>query len=295
MIPPARAIQSASRAGANRPIDEPVSPIQLLRLRWRVEIQANERVDSLYQAYQMQGGERLESLRRELREAEQAYKETASSARAYQMDARDLGLPDTLSIAVVRANLDKAQQVLNDLPAQIYEAQNAFGEAKGSLSAILKQIRTLEEQIQEIERRPNSNIDPKFQKLRDELVDSLHLDKNGVVFIGELLDVRDHEARWRGAIERALGGLRTTLLVPESKYRLVTGWLNGRHTGLHVRVQVVNRIERSAEFLGDGFLRKLEWKEHHYRDWLKQHLARFDLQGRRHRSSTTQHAGTYSG
>lgn len=242
-----------------------------------LEIQANERVDSLYQAYQMQGGERLESLRRELREAEHTYKEAASSARAYQMDARELGLPDALSIAVVRSNLDKAQQVLNDLPTKIYEAQNAFGEAKGSLSAILKQIRTLEEQIQEIERRPNSNIDPKFQKLRDELVDSLQLDKDGVVFIGELLDVRDHEARWRGAIERALGGLRTTLLVPESKYRLVTGWLNGRHTGLHVRVQVVNRIERSAEFLGDGFLRKLEWKEHPYRDWLKQHLARFDL------------------
>ncbi|MCY1463805.1 hypothetical protein D9M71_817540 [compost metagenome] len=37
-----------------------------------LEIQTSERVDSLYQAYQMQGGERLESLRRELREAEQA-------------------------------------------------------------------------------------------------------------------------------------------------------------------------------------------------------------------------------
>jgi uncharacterized protein YPO0396 len=242
-----------------------------------LESQASERVDSLYQAYQMQGGERLESLRRELREAEQAYKSAASLARAYQMDARNLGLPDTLSIAVVRANLDKAQQVLSDLPAQKYEAQNAFGEARGALRPILEQIKALEEQIQEIERRPNSNIDPAFQKLRDELVGSLQLDKAGVVFIGELLDVRENEARWRGAIERALGGLRTTLLVPESQYRLVTGWLNGRHTGLHVRVQVVNRMERSAEFLGDGFLRKLEWKEHPYRDWLKQHLARFDL------------------
>lgn len=177
----------------------------------------------------------------------------------------------------MRDNIASAKAVLVDLPAQIDDAKNAFGESRGVLSGITQQIKSLQAQISEIEKRPNSNIDAAFQRLRDEMVESLQLNKDGVVFIGELLDVRSTEAPWRGAIERALGGHRTTLLVPEDKFRMVMGWVNSRHTGLHVRVQVVSKTERNPEFLGDGFLRKLEWKEHPYRDWLKRHLARFDL------------------
>jgi uncharacterized protein YPO0396 len=61
---------------------------------------------------------------------------------------------------------------------------------------------------------------------------------------------------------------------------MVTKWLNARHTGLHVRVQVVRESKVKApmpEFRPDGFLRKLVWRQHRYREWLKQHLQRFDL------------------
>ena len=241
------------------------------------EHQADERVASLLQAYQQQGGERLESLRREVEEADKRYQTTANQARDYQKDARGLALPDTLSVSAVRDNVEHAKSVLVDLPSQIEDAKNAFGESRGVLSGITTEIKSLSAQITEIEKRPNSNIDAGYQRLRDEIVDSLQLNKDQIVFIGELLDVRNTELAWRGAIERALGGHRTTLLVPEEKYRMVTGWVNRKHTGLHVRIQVVSQSERNPEFLGDGFLRKLEWKEHPYRDWLKRHLARFDL------------------
>ncbi|MCQ3014359.1 AAA family ATPase [Pseudomonas tremae] len=236
-----------------------------------------ERVTSLLHAYQQQGGDRLDSLRREVEDAERGFQTTTNKAHDYQKDTRDLGLAETLTASAVRDNIASAKAVLVDLPAQIDDAKNAFGESRGALSGITQQIKNLQAQISEIEKRPNSNIDAAFQRLRDEMVESLQLNKDGVVFIGELLDVRSTEARWRGAIERALGGHRTTLLVPEDKFRMVTGWVNSRHTGLHVRVQVVSNTERNPEFLGDGFLRKLEWKEHPYRDWLKRHLARFDL------------------
>jgi uncharacterized protein YPO0396 len=97
-----------------------------------------------------------------------------------------------------------------------------------------------------------------------------------------MLDVKETERAWQGAIERALGGLRTTLLVPQKHYSKVTHWLNSRHTGLHVRAQVVLESHEPAskftEFQDNGYLRKLVWKEHPYRDWLKGHLKRFDLQ-----------------
>ncbi|MFV0510362.1 MAG: hypothetical protein ACK5M8_14100, partial [Shewanella algae] len=132
--------------------------------------------------------------------------------------------------------------------------------------------------------RPDSNIDVRYQKLRDEMIESLGLPGEELVFIGELLDVKDDEKPWQGAIERALGGLKTTLLVPQKNYSMVTRWLNVRHTGLHVRAQVVSQVrtdQRSTgftEFSERGYLRKLIWKDHVYRDWLKSHLHNFDLQ-----------------
>lgn len=211
-------------------------------------------------------------MRREVEEADRRYQTTANQARDYQKDARGLALPDTLSVSAVRDNVEHAKSVLVDLPSQIEDAKNAFGESRGVLSGITTEIKNLSAQITEIEKRPNSNIDAGYQRLRDEIVDSLQLDKDQIVFVGELLDVRNTELAWRGAIERALGGHRTTLLVPEEKYRMVTGWVNRKQTGLHVRIQVVSKSERNPEFLGDGFLRKLEWKEHPYRDWLESNM-----------------------
>ena len=98
----------------------------------------------------------------------------------------------------------------------------------------------INDEIREIEARPDSNIAVNYQQLRDAMRESLDLGDDELVFIGELLDVKDNEKSWQGAIERALGGLRTTLLVPHKSYSMVTRWLNVRHTGLHVRAQVVS-------------------------------------------------------
>ena len=74
----------------------------------------------------------------------------------------------------------------------------------------------------------------------------------------------------RVLLSAALGGLRTTLAVPEKSYHLVTRWLNHRHTGLHVRVQVVrSNVSGNASFKTDGYLRKLKWREHPYREWFE--------------------------
>ncbi|NWB90259.1 ATP-binding protein [Pseudomonas agarici] len=242
-----------------------------------LEGQANGRVQTLYHAYQSQGGERLEGLRREFRDATSAHGETVGAARAYQMDVRALSLPEMLSADVFKQNQAKAQSILLDMPAQRQQAQDRFAEAARELSDHQLRFTQLASQIQEIEARPDSNIAPDYQRLRDQIVESLSLDRSEIVFIGELLDVREEHKLWRGAIERALGGLRNTLLVPDGQYRLVTKWLNARHTGLHVRVQVVRAHEQSTEFIPDGFLRKIEWRVHGYRDWLKKHLSRFDL------------------
>ncbi|MEO1830718.1 MAG: ATP-binding protein [Pseudomonas sp.] len=240
---------------------------------------AAQQAEGRHEAYLQHGGNQVEALRKELAHAEARLKDIARKASQYQQDMRALGLPEALQQSRFVENQRQADSALQAIDQSREDSQNRFAEASGQLSQAQQQLRETVEQIREIEARPNSNIEPAYQRLRDELVAALELDAEQLVFIGELLDVKDEETAWQGAIERALGGLRTTLLVPAQGYSMVTRWLNARHTGLHVRVQVVRSAGLTAppSFWDDGFLRKLVWRQHPYRDWLKQHLSRHDL------------------
>ncbi len=249
---------------------------QLNELERRI-VDANARVERCHADYLQAGGERIELLRKDLKAAEEKLAEVNRHAADYQQTATRLELDTRLLQPVFQANLQQAEAARRRIGEEKVSAQDHFAAQSAKLSNTQEERRQLEEEIRTIEARPDSNIDAKFQRLRDEMAKALGLDRAKLMFIGELVDVKEQERIWQGAIERALGGLRTTLAVPEGDFPLVTRWLNQRHTGLHVRVQVVRAHSGRAEFLGDGFLRKLVWREHPYREWVKLHLARFDL------------------
>ena len=239
-----------------------------------------ERVERFHEAYLGLGGNQVETLRRDLGLARERLEEIVSAAGAYQRTARELDLPDALDEATFEANRARATEALARIGEDLGGAQDGFAGASASLSEVQRALRQNREEAAGIAARPDSNVPLPFQRLRDELLESLSLEPGECRFLGELVDVLEAERPWRGAIERALGGLRTTLAVPETRFRLVTGWLNARHTGLHVRVQVIDPARvpsRPPEFLDDGFLKKLAWREHPWREWLKHHLQRFDL------------------
>ena len=244
------------------------------------EQEADTLKDQRYADYLDAGGERIEVLKSELAQAQQRLKEIIARSSSYQNDVRKLDLDDCLEEKQFLANQQVANNKLENIGAEKQAAQDSFGNLTAHWSNQKEQKGTLEKEIAEISTRPDSNIDLKYQQLRDELVQSLEFSKEQCIFIGELIDVQEEHRHWQGAIERALGGLRTTLAVPVDRYAMVTHWLNTRHTGLHVRVQVVKETHTHGrtEFKSDGFLRKLVWREHPYREWLKQHLSRFDLQ-----------------
>ncbi|QIL90454.1 AAA family ATPase [Microbulbifer sp. SH-1] len=243
------------------------------------EQQAQQDVESRHADYLQAGGERIELLKKDLEQARSQLQQVTSAAGDYQKLARALQLPDTLDAVEFHSNQQRAQAALENAAGERQQAQDAFAEASARLGNLQSERNELQEQIREIEARPDSNIDPAYQKLRDQMSEELAIPAGELMFIGELIDVQEEHRGWQGAIERALGGLRTTLAVPRERFSMVTRWLNARHTGLHVRAQVVSSDHGGpADFKADGYLRKLVWREHRYRDWLKRHLARFDLQ-----------------
>lgn len=246
------------------------------------EQDANALVERRHEEYLQLGGDKIEGLRKEIGHVQDKLNRVIRDSSQYQENAGELGIPVNLDEQSFIKNQSEADLKLVSVQIDKTAAQDKFAVVSGEYSELQSNIRSITEEIAEIEARPDSNIDIKYQRLRDELIDSLGLSKDQCLFIGELVDVQDEECHWQGAIERALGGLRITLVAPQDCYSMVTRWLNARHTGLHVRVQIVDVINlgksKALEFKANGYLRKLVWREHPYREWLKIHLQRFDLQ-----------------
>jgi uncharacterized protein YPO0396 len=243
----------------------------------RAEADANAQVEMRHAEYLQAGGSRVEDLKKDIERAQDHLQQTTEAASRYQQVTRALGLDDRLLEPSHRTNLQAAQSAEREFDERKKAAQDRFGAAAAAFSTSQQRLAALRTELRDVQDRPNSAIDPAFQRLRDQMADALGFAEHELMFVGELIDVKDEERVWQGAIERALGGLRLTLTVPEDRFRVVASWLNGRHLGLHVRAQVVREAKVSPRFKEDGFLRKLEWRPHPYRDWLKQHLARFDL------------------
>lgn len=245
------------------------------------EYDANDLVERRHGEYLEYGGNEIESLKKDIERDTSTLNQKVTESSQYQSDIRDVSLNDSLIEKVFLENQSAVKIKLENLVEDTKKTQDYFADVSGKQSGLLDSKKGIGTEIQEIKVRPDSNIDIRFQQMRDELVDSLELEKGQCIFIGELIDVNEEQRTWQGSIERALGGLRTTLAVPQGCYSMVIRWLNARHTGLHVRVQVVNdsniRKGQQAVFKTDGFLKKLVWREHPYREWLKHHLSRFDL------------------
>lgn len=243
------------------------------------ESDAQSSLEKRHEEYLNVGGDKVESLKKDIKHAQESLESVIRQSSNYQCDCQNLGLSTDLTESAFLANKTLADGQAENLEQLKNQGLESFAEVRAELSRNENAVKEIENDIREIEARPNSNIHKDYQRLRDQIVDSLSLPADDLVFIGELLDVKEEERSWQGAIERALGGLKLTLLVPPKSYSMVTRWLNVRHTGLHVRVQVVLGIQSDyVEFSENGFLRKLVWKEHAYRDWLKKHLSKYDLQ-----------------
>lgn len=243
------------------------------------ETDADRLAEGRHEDYIKAGGGRIEVLKDKLGHATHELDRVKIHASRYQEDTRSLALNNVLSESVFIHNQTVVADKLDRIEDDKKDVQNRFADIAGKNADLHKLQTSISNDITDIEARPDSNIDIQYQRLRDEMLNALALEREQCVFMGELIDVRDEQQHWQGAIERALGGLRTTLAVPETYFSLVTRWLNSRHTGLHVRVQVVRDADsnQTANFKDKGFLRKLVWREHPYREWLKRHLARFDL------------------
>lgn len=241
------------------------------------KIEIERQVDIYHENYLKNGGDAIEKFGLEIRQKELDYSRVAESRKKYEELVKYFNLPLPNREDEFIANYSKC----SELEKEINEKQDSLIEKIAGLSSEKKLLdedsKSLKAEISDLEKHPESNIDIRYQNLRNEISVDLEIAQSDLLYVAELMEVKPEEKEWHGAIERALGGIRHTLLVSEEDYRDITKWLNARHTGLHVRVQVVGRNFEKIDFGNRGFLAKLYWKDHKYTDWLKSHLCKYDL------------------
>ena len=194
---------------------------------------ASER-DSLIEERARAGGDRIGELERLARES-RAQAETRRVARS-RFDAAvvDAGLEPITGgpgfAALTSLATEQRPRLAEDkraLDAGVAELIGRDKELSSKSDAISEELTSLEQRT--------SNLPVEQVELRAQLCADLGLTPAELPYAGELLDLNDEQAEWRGAAERVLRGFALSLLVPQQHYEAVTHWVNGRRLVFHGR------------------------------------------------------------
>lgn len=239
-------------------------------------VRAQQEESDAHAAYLKAGGGDIERLRGQIDTQKTLVASRERAAREYQARAAALGMDTELSAVSVKANLETIVQLRPLREQQFHELQQAAWD-RGSVRAGLdERCKNIAQELAEVRKRPGSNIPLVQQHFRHDLAAHLGLPEDDIPFVAELVEVKAEERRWRGAIERAIGGERLRLLVDSEHVQAALDWINSRDNRLHVRVHEAEASGAVARFFEDGFTRKLNFKAHPLREALKRLLANID-------------------
>ncbi|QGN34425.1 ATP-binding protein [Microlunatus sp. Gsoil 973] len=242
--------------------------------------------DALIEERAGAGGDRIGELER-----------LAGQARA-EAEARRVRR-DGFDRAMAEAGLDPAAdaaafaRTISGVTAERAVAVAARRDADVQFAALMGRARELQaaseriaDEIASLEQR-TSNLPVEQVDLRAQLCTDLGLTPEQLPYAGELLDVAEEHAGWRGAAERVLRGFAVSLLVPQEHYDAVAGWVNGRRLTFRDRdgrpvgarlvyERVAARRVRLQRQPGEGLLLAhcVEIKDGPFADYLADELVR---------------------
>ena len=232
--------------------------------------------DEVKEAIAANGGDRIARLAAEIKSAAEERNRRRARLERYAGPAAELGLPlpkDSDDFARNRSALAALAEELGAAEAGLQndrtEREVAFRDQRVRRDLIVRELDSL--------RARRNNIPEAQIAIRALLCESLDLPASRLPFAGELIRVRESEARWEGAAERVLHNFALSLIVPDEFYAEVSAWVDGNQ----LRGRLVYFRARLGESgpLGephpDSLARKLEVKRGDaLEDWLSRELPR---------------------
>jgi uncharacterized protein YPO0396 len=188
------------------------------------------------------GGDALENLKADIRRFEDELARVEENRIHYTEKSGHVGIaaPDRAEgfeenkrrFAAIR---EDAQSTQNRLDEERYAGAVALDRVRSELKAVREELDSL--------RTRQSSIPTAQIAIRRRLCADLNIPEDDLPNIGELIEVRDEEVEWEGAIERLTHNFGLSLLVPDELYREVMEWVD--RTDLRSRL-VYYRVRSDA-------------------------------------------------
>jgi uncharacterized protein YPO0396 len=226
------------------------------------------------------GGDRIERLEQEVRQQEAELSRRQEKAARY----RELLQPLSLTAAETADDFAAQRSEIRSERERLLKEQSDNDALQGEKNYEFRKLREDRDQllgvIADLKSR-ESNIDPAQVAIRRQLCELLEVEESELPFAGELLQVREEERAWEGAIERILHNFGLSLLVPDQHYRRVAEWVDDtRLRGRLVYYRVRDTQRPSLPSLhADSLIHKLVIKpDSGFYAWMESELARrFDV------------------
>ena len=226
------------------------------------------------------GGDRIARIGDEMARKQAEIERRKANAGRYDELRRLLGLLQVADAEDLLAQQQTCAQLQEVATNRADEVQNELTELGVSFQQGRLEREALSAEITSLKAR-RSNIDGQQIAMRAALCGALALREDAMPFAGELIQVRESERDWEGAVERLLHNFGLSLLVPDVHYAQVAEWvdqtqLKGRL--VYFRVRASTRSELPS-LHPDSLVRKLSVKpDSPFYKWLDREVAhRFDV------------------
>ncbi|SHO52660.1 ATP-binding protein [Desulfopila aestuarii] len=244
----------------------------------RRQLQSKDR--ELRRSIAENGGDRIERIEEEIRSCLVEQQRKQRKAEQYTDLLKPLGLHPADSVGAFLVLRQKCDLLLEKTEAEEAAIQNRRNEIEVEFARQREDHAGLEAELISLKAR-RSNIEEKQIAIRRALCHGLGLTEEDMPFAGELIQVRDDERDWEGAIERLLRSFGLSLLVPDEHYRKVAEWVdNNNLKGRLVYYRVRSRKNMVLpEPHPESLLHKIAVKpESRLYDWLENEIfRRFDV------------------
>ena len=222
-----------------------------------------------------EGGGRIEDLQNEMQRAVQT-KDERMVKRARVSDACKIigySLPDSpSSYAELLAEARGANESWQHFNESYEQQRDSLRDKRREIEEEFTQV---SQEVKSLRRQP-SNIPAPVLELRRTLTMALGLAEIDLPFVGELIEVREDAAAWRGAIERVLHGFALSLLVPERHYPAVSNFVNENHIASRlVYYRMIAATDAGYSTIGsNSLIHKIRVKPGDCFTWLEAELKR---------------------
>lgn len=222
--------------------------------------------------------QQLHYLEREVNQIEEEIKRKRKTSERYNEAARNLKLKeynDDFNIEDFEDNKRRVTlEIRPNIIKTIEELENEKSSLNNELFNLKSEIQGYYEEINYLRSR-KSNIPRENLILREKIIRDLKLKEEDLPFIGELIEVREEEKSWKGAIERVLRHFALNLLVDGENYARLNAYVNQTHLGRRISYYPVTSIGRCVGNLDASYLpAKVEVKGDNplFADWVRFNL-----------------------